>query len=113
MTETYIPLLKLLEQWEEERLNVRITLTLTPTLCSMLMDPLLQTRYLHRLDELIALANTEMQRTFSDRAFHELAVFYRDRLFAIREYFQAHDQDIVRVFRGLQERGRLEIITSA
>ena len=44
ITESYIPLLQLLEKWEQEGLNVRLTLTLSPTLCSMLLDPLLQER---------------------------------------------------------------------
>jgi 1,4-alpha-glucan branching enzyme len=113
ITETYVPLLQLLEQWEKERLNVRITLTLTPTLCSMLMDPLLRARYLQRLNELIALAEKELHRTASEKAFHELAVFYHARLIAIRDFFLSHDQDLVAAFRRLQKRGRVEIITSA
>ena len=113
ITETYIPLLQLLEQWEKERLNVRITLTLTPTLCSMLMDPLLRMRYVQRLNELIALAEKELHRTASEKAFYELAVFYHAQLIAIREFFHSHDQDLVGAFRGLQQRRRLEIITSA
>src|SRR6185503_14861342 len=92
ITETYIPLLQLLKQWEKERLNVRITLTLTPTLCSMLMDPLLRARYVQRLDELIALAEKEKQRTVLEQAFHQLAVFYHDRLVETREFFNLHNQ---------------------
>src|SRR5881394_910677 len=71
ITETYIPLLQLLENWEKDGLNARVTLTLTPTLCSMLLDPLLQDRYSLRLDELIELAGKETHRTKSETHFHE------------------------------------------
>ena len=33
ITETYVPLLQTLEQWERDSVGVRLTLTLTPTLC--------------------------------------------------------------------------------
>jgi 1,4-alpha-glucan branching enzyme len=45
ITETYLPLLRLLEGWWRDGLAPRLTLTPTPTLCSMLQDPLLQDRY--------------------------------------------------------------------
>ena len=40
ITETYVPLLRILERWESEGIKAPLTLTLTPTLCSMLQDPL-------------------------------------------------------------------------
>ncbi len=113
ITETYIPLLQMLESWERERLAVRLTVSLTPTLCSMLRDPLLQERCARRLDELIELADREKHRTQSQRPVHELAGFYRARLGAIRAFYQAHGWDLISAFRQLQERERLEIITSA
>jgi len=113
ITETYIPLLQLLERWEQDRLDVRFTLSLTPTLCSMLLDPLLQERCERRLNELIELADRETHRTRWESAVRELAVFYRARLGAIRDFYLARNRDLVASFRQLLERGRLEIMTSA
>src|SRR5215467_12955997 len=73
ITETYIPLLQVMERWQREGMRTRLTLTLTPTLCSMLLDPLLRERYTRHLNELIELAEKEIHRTHWDRAFHELA----------------------------------------
>ena len=53
ITEAYVPLLQLLERWQRDGLNPRLTLTLTPTLCSMLRDPLLQARYERHLNDLM------------------------------------------------------------
>src|SRR2546427_9744770 len=63
ITESYIPLLQMLERWEQERLDVRLTFSLTPTLCSMLQDPLLQERCERRLSSIIELADHETKRT--------------------------------------------------
>ena len=60
ITETYVPLLQLLERWRRDGLKPRLTLTLTPTLCSMLRDPLLQDRYARHLNELIELADYKL-----------------------------------------------------
>src|SRR5512137_1816767 len=75
ITETYLPLLQLLEGWRRSGLNARLTLTLTPTLCSMLQDPLLQARYERHLEELLELAGKEIHRTRWEMPLHELAVF--------------------------------------
>src|SRR6266568_2742095 len=94
ITESYIPLLQLLENWEQDSLNVRITLTLSPTLCSMLLDPLLQERYVHRLDELVELAEKELRRTRWEKQLQELAAFYHSRLLATRDFYLARKQDL-------------------
>src|SRR2546427_9427636 len=61
ITESYVPLLQLCERWRADHIPARLTLSLTPTLCSMLQDPLLQQRYARRLDELIVLAEKEIR----------------------------------------------------
>src|SRR5215510_9746683 len=55
ITETYVPLLQVFERWQADGVHPRLSLTLTPTLCSMLRDPLLQQRYRRHLGELIKL----------------------------------------------------------
>ena len=113
ITETYVPLLQLLERWRRDGLHPRLTLTLTPTLCSMLRDPLLQSRYERHLKELIELAEKEIHRTRWEKPFNELAQFYHERFTAVRNAYRACGRDLVSVFRQFQELGLLEIITSA
>ena len=113
ITETYLPLLQLLEGWQRDGLPARLTLTLTPTLCAMLRDPLLQKRYQRHLDQLVDLAEKEVLRTHWERSFNELALFYRERLGALRQAYLGWERDLVGAFRKCQERGQLEIITSA
>src|SRR5580765_5098726 len=92
---------------------VRLTLTLTPTLCTMLRDELLKERYGRHLRDLIELAEKEVLRTRFEVAVQELASFYRDRLSAIQTTYEEVGGDLVAAFGRLQEEGRLEIVTSA
>src|SRR5512135_3493684 len=46
ITETYIPLINVFEGLVRDGVDFRLTMSLTPTLISMLIDPLLQQRYL-------------------------------------------------------------------
>ena len=113
ITEAYIPLLQLLERWRRDSLDTRLTLTLTPTLCSMLLDPLLQARYERHLNELIDLAGKEIQRTSLNQPFHALALFYQERFTVARDAYLGCGRDLVGAFRQFQDLGQLEILTSA
>ena len=114
ITETYVPLLQMMERWQRDGMDTRLTLTLTPTLCAMLRDPLLQHRYDRHLNELIELAEKEIHRTHWDKPFHELALLYHHRFTAIRDTYCACGREPRSAPSGkFQELGRLEIITSA
>ena len=113
ITETYIPLLQVLEGWQRDEIPASITLTLSPTLCAMLRDPLLLDRYQRQLDELIELAEKEIHRTLFEKAANEIARFYHSRLIEIRAFFVACDRALLPRLARLQEQGRLEIITCA
>ncbi|MCX8090554.1 MAG: DUF1957 domain-containing protein [Verrucomicrobiae bacterium] len=113
VTETYLPLLQVLEGWARDGVTGRLTLSLSPTLCTMLTDPLLQGRYERHLRGLIELAEKEIRRTHWERAFHELAWMYHHRLTGLRDTWRAYDGNLVAAFRKFQDAGRLEIITTA
>ena len=111
ITETYIPLLQLLEQWQDDGLKAPLTFSLTPTLSSMLKDSLLQQRYSRHLDQLIELAENEIRRTHWETSIQPLASFYRNRLTAARHFYQKCGGDLISLFRKHLEASALEIIT--
>src|SRR3989338_8418812 len=111
ITETYIPLIHVFEGLERDRVPFRITMTLTPTLISMLQDGLLQDRYVRHLDKLIELANKEVERTRFQLAFHDTALFYYWQFAEAKKTFDRYQRNLVHAFKGFQERGSLEIIT--
>src|SRR5471030_1159333 len=63
ITETYIPILEMLDGLDRDGADWRLTMSVTPTLAAMFADPLLQMRYLRHLDNLIALSGKEIKRT--------------------------------------------------
>src|ERR1043166_1702502 len=113
ITESYLPLLQVLEGWQRDGMTAPITLTLTPTLCEMLQDPLLKQRYARHLSDLIELSEKEIQRTHLEKSLKDLAWFYFERLTALRELYEGVGADLVGAFRKLQDAGQLEIVTSA
>jgi 1,4-alpha-glucan branching enzyme len=113
ITESYVPLLQVMNGWWRDGLNTRLTLTLSPTLCSMLRDAVLQDRYTCHLETLLALAEKEIHRTHWDRANRELAWMYHHRFTSVRDTYHACGRDLVGEFRKFQELGRLEIVTTA
>jgi 1,4-alpha-glucan branching enzyme len=111
--ESYLPLLQVLEGWHRDRIPARITFTLTPTLCSMLRDPLLQLRCGRHLDRLIDLADQEIHRTTFQKPFQRVAIFYYERLLSLRRTWRECGENLVARFRVMQERGQVEIMTCA
>jgi 1,4-alpha-glucan branching enzyme len=113
VAECYLPLLQVLEGWTRDQLDVRLTLSLSPTLCAMLRDPLLLERARRHLDDLLHLAELEIHRTHFDRRLREVALHYHERFTALCATYQACGGDVLDAFRRFQDQGRLEIITTA
>ncbi len=112
VTETYIPLYLLFENLMDDRVPFRITMSITPTLCSMLTDPLLQQRYSRHINNLIELAQKETVRTRHNRQLNASARMYLNKFETCRHVFsELCNGDLVAAFRRFQERGVLEIIT--
>ena len=113
ITETYVPILQMLENWQRDGIDARITLSLSPTLCAMLLDPVLCLRYERHLNSLIDLADKEIHRTHWDRAYRELAWMYHHKFNLARETWRSYGGNLVGGFRKFQDAGRIEIITTA
>lgn len=114
ITETYIPLLKILRRLAFEKVAVKVTFTMTPTLCAMLRDGLLQDRAERYLNRGVELARREIERTKGDGSFNELAHFYHKSFLGARDFYTKEiARDILGAFAQLQEEGMIEIITCA
>ena len=114
ITETYIPLLRMMQRLVDDRVPFKFTMSITPTLCAMLQDELLRERYVRHLDLLIDLAAREQKRNRKHPKLRELAEFYFDMFLGSRSFFAEQWKcDLLAAFRELQETGTLEIIGCA
>ena len=114
ITETYIPLISMMDGLERDGVPYRLTMSLTPTLMSMLRDELLLSRYKRHIDKLIDLAHHEVERTRGDDRFGPIAHMYRDLFERARDLcFTQYGGDLVGGFNKHEQRGGLEIITCA
>jgi 1,4-alpha-glucan branching enzyme len=112
ISETYLPLLDIFDRLRRDGVPFALTLTMTPPLCAMLRDPLLQERYLRYVDRAIELGERETVRLHWKGREEETAWFYLERLrVGRRQYLDRWKSDIVAAFREFQDSGHLEIIT--
>ncbi|MDQ3625906.1 MAG: DUF1957 domain-containing protein [Verrucomicrobiota bacterium] len=113
ITETYIPLVTMMQRLAADGVPFKLTMSVTPTLCAMLRDELLQTRYVRHLDRSVALAQREIERNQAHPQLHELSRFYCQLLVGTRQFFEECERDLLSAFRSLREAGVLEIIGCA
>ncbi|PSP17483.1 MAG: DUF1957 domain-containing protein [Cyanobacteria bacterium QS_8_64_29] len=113
MTESYIPLLRVLEGLAQDGIDFQLTLGLSPTLVAMLRDPFLQQRYEAYLTRSIELAARESRHGDRDAHRRSLAAHYAREFRCIRATWESHNRDLVAAFRQLAAADYLDIITCA
>ncbi len=110
--ETYIPLLLNFKKLEDENVDFRITMSLTPPLLNMLDSKLLQKKYINYLKQHIELAKKEVKRTIYDNRLNELSKYYLNRytndLHVFKDIYKCN---LISAFKHFQDIGVLEIIT--
>src|SRR5215207_10310437 len=81
ITEVYLPLIFIFQNLHEAGAKPRLAMNVSPPLCEMLADELLQTRYTRHLENLLELADKEVHRTETEAAeFVEVATMYAQSL---------------------------------
>lgn len=113
ISETYLPLLRVFRGLEEDKVPFKLTMSISPTLATMLRDDLLLSRYERHLDRLIELAEREVARTSGDPLFEPVAQLYRDLFLENRHDFAVrYERDVLHGFDYYHKRGHIEMITT-
>ncbi|MFA5839587.1 MAG: 1,4-alpha-glucan branching protein domain-containing protein [Candidatus Margulisiibacteriota bacterium] len=114
ITETYIPLLIAFDRLVRDGVDFRVTVSISPTLLSMFLDPLLQSRYLKHLDNLIELTYKEIDRTHYYPELNKLARMYNQRFLDARGLFESkYHRNLAQAFKYFADMGKIELITCA
>jgi 1,4-alpha-glucan branching enzyme len=112
VTDSYLPLLIMLDRLHAEQIPGALTVSLSPTLLTMLDHPILSKRYVDYLKRLIRLSESEVTRT-KGQEFHDLALFYLARHNRLYEaYTERYQGDLPSAFAAAAQRGQLELITT-
>ncbi|REJ77431.1 MAG: DUF1957 domain-containing protein [Acidobacteria bacterium] len=113
ITEVYIPLIFIFERLYEADAKPRLAMNISPPLCEMLADNLLEKRYTRHLENLIDLARKEFERVKKeDPEFYDVVEMYVEMLEAsLVLWNDKYNRNLVNAFRELQDKGVLEIIT--
>lgn len=114
ITESYIPLIEVFDRLLCDNIDYRMTISLSPTLITMLRDELLIERYLRYLKQRIELAKSEIIRTVNQPEYQSLATYYLRYFENSLDIFQSSYQcDLLTGFKKHAAAGRLELITTA
>jgi 1,4-alpha-glucan branching enzyme len=113
ITEVYLPLIFIFQNLHESGAKPRLAMNVSPPLCEMLADKLLETRYTRHLENLLELAQKEVARTRKEAPeFFDAAEMYLKNLSAaLHLWNDKYNRNLINAFRELQNEGVLEIIT--
>ena len=112
ITETYVPIAKMLLDLDGEESHARAAIGMSPPLCEMLSDSVLQKKYRAQLDRLIQCADRALEQ-MRDSDFQEVAQMYCERLRSVGALYDKWDRNPLNPLRDLQRKGVVEIITCA
>jgi len=111
INESYLPLLRVFDNLVEDNIDFRLTLSLSPTLISMLTDPLLQERFISYLDKCIELAEKEVRRNKYHPQLSHLSLMYYEKFTSNKKCFeQKYHRNLVLSFKKFQDMGKVQII---
>ncbi|MFW6211910.1 MAG: glycoside hydrolase family 57 protein [Spirochaetota bacterium] len=114
ISETYLPLLRMLNRLEQDQVGSKLTFSISPTLAAMLQDEWLQQRYVAYCERMIELSHRELDRTRSDPAFHGVASMYAKLHESnLRDFTEQYERDLIRAFDYFYKRGKIEIMATA
>jgi 1,4-alpha-glucan branching enzyme len=106
------PLINVFEALEQEGVDFRLSMDISPTLCNMMRNPVLQEEFLNYIDSLIALAKTEIERTSRQEPWYTyVARMHLSEFRKAKSTFLRYNRDVTKAFKHFQDAGYLEIAT--
>ncbi|MCR4790517.1 MAG: DUF1957 domain-containing protein [Treponemataceae bacterium] len=113
ISQTYLPLLNMFANLEADGVPFKMGMTISPTLCAQLSNPIMQQNYINWLDRLIALGEKEVERYPEGSQKNILARQYlkkakQDKI----DYVETFDKNLLSRFSYYAKRGNLELFAT-
>ena len=114
ISETYLPLLRVMRRLEADRVPFSLAMSFSPTLSFMLQDAFLLERYNEYLTNNLELAEKELARTAHDPRQHRLAEMYHQRyLDDLTDLNETYERNVLKGFDYFAKRGHIELLATA
>ena len=113
--DSYLPLIEALQALEKDRIPSPVTLGITPVLANQLAHPSFISEfeaYMERRLEGAAGAPAHLSAA-GDSQLVPVAKYWHERLTRLLQLFHSLDGDLIGALRGFEDRGRIELISSA
>lgn len=114
LNESYIPLLRVLNELDEKNIRYKLAICFSPTLLTMLTDVPLQERFVDYMNLHIELGEKEVERTLTeDTECHEMAKWYLEEARKNLEIYESYERNILTGFKALADKRKIELFASA
>lgn len=111
ISDVYIPLLRMVEKLENDKIQFRLALVMPPLLCNMLSDEILQEAYVQWLNERIELGQSELKRNKSNDKIKSLVSAEIENNKKLKaDFVDKYECKLIPVFSKYMEKGYLELL---
>ncbi|MCR5724821.1 MAG: DUF1957 domain-containing protein [Treponema sp.] len=114
ISSTYLPLLRMLERLEQNQKSCPVSIVISPVVCGLLGDPVVQQQYIEWLERRIELGERELKRCGADAALQAAAVRCLDRFKRDKNDFcEKYGQNLLKAFAVCADKGLIEPLATA
>ncbi|OGQ24506.1 MAG: hypothetical protein A2138_15920 [Deltaproteobacteria bacterium RBG_16_71_12] len=113
VADCYLPLLSMLDGWQQDRVPASLTMGLSPPLLAMMATPGLRERTHRYLDARRTLCERYLGTIGHDHPFRKAALFAREEAEHAEARYDGVGGDLARAFAEHHQAGRVEVMTCA
>ncbi len=113
ITETYIPLLRMLENFEKDGITAKIGIVLPPVLCTLLNSNSIQQLYINWLEKQIELGCNELKRAADNPEKIKIIKHYIQKFTDTNtDFVEKYNKKLTVQFREYQKKGFIELLAT-
>jgi 1,4-alpha-glucan branching enzyme len=113
IVESYLPLISICQGWLRDGVEARLTFSVTPSLCELFADPLLEQRCARYIDERSEFLRREAGRLRGQEPLGRLAQMHFERFTWSRQAYDGWQRNPAAAFRHLRDSRVASLIASA